>query len=132
MKIITFGCRMNSFESAVMQRLLKDTNRDMVVINTCAVTAEAERQGRQAIRKAHRDFPNAEIVVTGCAAQLHPDIFTAMPEVDRVVGNLEKLDKDILCHSEKVDVGDVDRDVCVPLVMDFEGKSKAFFQALHA
>ena len=128
MKIITFGCRMNAFESAVIARALKDTDKDVVVINTCAVTAEAERQGRQAIRKAHRDFPDAEIVVTGCAAQLHPEVFESMPEVDRVLGNLEKLDAHLLCQSEKVVVGDVDRNIEIPLVVDFEGKTKAFLQ----
>ena len=119
---------MNSFESAAMARLLQDVNKDIVLLNTCAVTAEAERQGRQAIRKARRDYPNAEVVVTGCAAQLHPEVFESMPEVDRVIGNLEKLDKDILCHSDKCVVGKIDRDILVPLVMDFEGKSKAFLQ----
>ena len=128
MKIITFGCRMNSFESAAMARLLRDSSSDKVIINTCAVTAEAERQGRQAIRKARRDYPNAEIVVTGCAAQLHPEVFESMPEVDRVIGNLEKLDKDTLSHSDKCVVGEIDRDIAIPLVMDFEGKSKAFLQ----
>ena len=128
MKIITFGCRMNAFESAVIARLIQGTRKDMVILNTCAVTAEAERQCRQAIRKARRDYPNAEIVVTGCAAQLHPEVFEAMPEVDRVIGNLEKLDKDTLCHSDKCIVGEIDRDILVPLVMDFEGKSKAFLQ----
>jgi len=128
MKIITFGCRMNAFESAVMARLMQDNLSDKVIINTCAVTAEAERQSRQAIRKARREYPNAEIVVTGCAAQLHPDVFEQMPEVDRVIGNLEKLDKDILHHSDKCVVGKINRDISVPMVMDFEGKSKAFLQ----
>ncbi|MBP5344438.1 MAG: tRNA (N(6)-L-threonylcarbamoyladenosine(37)-C(2))-methylthiotransferase MtaB [Alphaproteobacteria bacterium] len=128
MKIITFGCRMNAFESAVIARLIQGTHKDMVILNTCAVTAEAERQCRQAIRKARRDYPEAEIVVTGCAAQLHPEVFETMPEVDRVIGNLEKLSKDTLRHSDKCVVGEIDRDISIPLVMDFEGKSKAFLQ----
>jgi len=119
---------MNAFESAVIARLMQDSATDKVIVNTCAVTAEAERQGRQAIRKARRDYPSAEIIVTGCAAQLHPELFEAMPEVDRVLGNLEKLNQGILANSKKCVVGDINRDISVPLVMDFEGKSKAFLQ----
>lgn len=91
--IVTFGCRVNAWESEAIRARAGDRG-DLVVINTCAVTAEAERQARQAIRRARRDRPGAEIVVTGCAAQIDPERYAAMPEVDRVVGNREKLAPD--------------------------------------
>ena len=71
-KVINLGCRLNAYEGDVVQRLIEGQTRERVVINTCAVTAEAERQGRQIIRKAARENPKAEIVVTGCAAQIAP------------------------------------------------------------
>lgn len=89
-EIVTFGCRLNAREAEVM-RLHAAGRDDLVVVNTCAVTAEAERQARQAIRRARRARPDAHIVVTGCAAQIDPARYAAMPEVDRVVGNREKL-----------------------------------------
>ena len=85
---ITLGCRLNFAESEHMKSLA--TDGDMVIVNSCAVTNEAVRQTRQAIRRARRERPEARIVVTGCAAQLDPDAFAEMPEVDRVVGNAEK------------------------------------------
>jgi threonylcarbamoyladenosine tRNA methylthiotransferase MtaB len=85
---ITLGCRLNFAESEAMRALAPDG--DMVIVNSCAVTNEAVRQTRQAIRRARRERPDAQIVVTGCAAQLDPEAFAAMPEVDRVVGNAEK------------------------------------------
>ncbi|WP_229743737.1 tRNA (N(6)-L-threonylcarbamoyladenosine(37)-C(2))-methylthiotransferase MtaB [Aliidongia dinghuensis] len=92
LELLTFGCRLNIYESEVMRRLAGEAGlADAVIVNTCAVTAEAERQSRQAIRRAHRRRPEAPIIVTGCAAQLHPDRFAAMPEVARVLGNGEKL-----------------------------------------
>ncbi len=91
-QFITFGCRLNSFESELMhQHAAAAGLDDVVVIHTCAVTAEAERQARQAIRKARRAWPDARIVVTGCAAQIRPDAYAAMAEVDRVIGNQDKL-----------------------------------------
>jgi threonylcarbamoyladenosine tRNA methylthiotransferase MtaB len=92
-RIVTFGCRLNAFESEVMREHARAAGlSDVVVFNTCAVTAEAERQARQAIRKARRENPAARIVVTGCAAQIAPEKFAEMPEVDLVLGNREKLD----------------------------------------
>ena len=91
--IVTFGCRLNTHESEIMRRKAGEAGlTDAVVVNTCAVTAEAVRQARQTIRKLRRDNPQARIVVTGCAAQTEPATFAAMPEVDRVVGNTEKFD----------------------------------------
>ena len=84
--VVTFGCRLNIHESEVIRRHVAD-RPDMVVINTCAVTAEAVRQAKQAIRRIRRERPGARIVVTGCAAQTEPQSFAAMAEVDRVIGN---------------------------------------------
>jgi threonylcarbamoyladenosine tRNA methylthiotransferase MtaB len=90
--VLTFGCRLNAYESEVMRGHAEAAGRqNLVIVNSCAVTAEAERQVRQAIRKARREHPEAEIVVTGCAAQIDPERYAAMPEVSRVVGNGEKL-----------------------------------------
>jgi threonylcarbamoyladenosine tRNA methylthiotransferase MtaB len=90
---ITLGCRLNLYESEAMRGLATNAGlKDVVLVNTCAVTAEAVRQARQTIRKARRDKPDAMIVVTGCAAQIDPAMFSAMPEVDRVIGNAEKAD----------------------------------------
>ncbi len=91
-QILTFGCRLNAYESEVIRgHVATAGRRDLVVVNTCAVTAEAERQARQAIRKAVRERPEAEIVVTGCAAQIAPERYAAIPGVARVLGNAEKL-----------------------------------------
>ena len=93
LEIITFGCRLNAYESEVMRQHAQNAGvADAVIVNTCAVTGEAVRQARQAIRKARRERPGAKIVVTGCAAQIDPDQFAGMYEVDRVVGNQEKLE----------------------------------------
>ena len=92
-EVVTFGCRLNAAESEVIRREADGAgfDADTVVVNTCAVTAEAVRQARQAIRALRRERPRAKIVVTGCAAQIEPQTFVAMPEVDRVLGNSEKL-----------------------------------------
>jgi len=92
-EVLTFGCRLNAAESEVIRREAERAGfTDTVVVNTCAVTAEAVRQARQAIRALRRDRPQAKIVVTGCAAQTEPQTFVAMAETDRVLGNAEKLD----------------------------------------
>jgi len=91
-RIINFGCRLNAFEAEGARRAASLAGLDdAIVVNTCAVTAEAERQARQAVRRARRDNPDATIVVTGCAAQIAPERWAAMAEVDRVLGNVEKL-----------------------------------------
>ena len=93
--VITFGCRLNAYESEVMKAHAAGAGlQGAVVVNTCAVTSEAQRQARQAIRKARRDNPEARIIVTGCAAQTDAAAFAAMPEVDLVLGNEEKLRAD--------------------------------------
>ena len=91
-RIITFGCRLNAFESEVMRREAAQAGLGgAVIVNTCAVTAEAQRQARQAIRKARRENPDAPLIVTGCAAQTEADAFAGMAETDAVLGNVEKL-----------------------------------------
>ncbi|MFC3052624.1 tRNA (N(6)-L-threonylcarbamoyladenosine(37)-C(2))-methylthiotransferase MtaB [Kordiimonas pumila] len=91
--IVTFGCRLNTYESEVMRRHAEDAGlNDMIIVNTCAVTAEATRQARQSIRRMKRERPDTPIIVTGCAAQVDPASFAAMPEVASVMGNQEKLE----------------------------------------
>ena len=91
-EVVTFGCRLNAYESeAIKARAAEAQLRDTVVVNTCAVTAEAVRHSRQAIRRLKRDNPRSRILVTGCAAQVQPQTYAAMPEVDAVLGNAEKL-----------------------------------------
>jgi len=93
--VLTFGCRLNAYESEVIRRNAEAAGLDgAVVVNTCAVTAEAVRQARQAIRRTKRERPDARIVVTGCAAQTEPATFADMAEVDRVIGNDEKMRAD--------------------------------------
>ncbi len=88
LEVVTFGCRLNAYESdQALARARADGLEDAVIFNTCAVTGEAVRQARQAIRKARRERPGAKLVVTGCAAQIDPTAFAAMPEVDLVLGN---------------------------------------------
>lgn len=128
MKIITFGCRINTYESALINQIAGDLD-NVIVVNTCAVTGEAERQCRQTIRKLRKENPNDLIIVTGCAAQLHPEIYAEMPEVDRVIGNREKITREALMSKEKVLVGEVTNESFdIPIVTDFEGRTRAFIQ----
>lgn len=109
-EVVTFGCRLNAYESEVMRASMREAklDKDTVVFNTCAVTKEAERQARQAIRRARQNQPDARIIVTGCAAQINPDQFAAMPEVDQVLGNEEKLHASFYTPSdEKIRVNDI-------------------------
>jgi threonylcarbamoyladenosine tRNA methylthiotransferase MtaB len=102
-EVITFGCRLNTAESAMLRRQAQAAGlSDAVVVNTCAVTAEAVRQARQTIRGIKREHPGRRIVVTGCAAQVEPQTFAAMPEVDRVLGNPEKLEGKIWAETRAV------------------------------
>ena len=88
----TFGCRLNAYETEAMKELAEAAGlRDAVIVNTCAVTAEAVRKAKQDIRRLARDNPGAPVIVTGCAAQTEPETFAAMPEVTRVIGNAEKM-----------------------------------------
>jgi threonylcarbamoyladenosine tRNA methylthiotransferase MtaB len=132
-RVITFGCRLNIYESEIIRRHADAAGlADTVIVNTCAVTAEAERQARQAIRRARRDSPQARIIVTGCAAQIDPERWAALPEVDRVVGNIEKLDaQTFLPHDhEPVRVNDImaTRETANHLIEGFDGHTRAFIQ----
>lgn len=152
--VLTFGCRLNSYESEVMKSHAMAAGLDnAILVNTCAVTAEAERQARQAIRRARKHNPDAEIIVTGCSAQVNPAMYADMPEVSRVIGNAEKLKADsyvvMPAHvgiqtelnkdwipafagmtSEKIQVNDIMsvKETALHLVQGFEGKARAFVQ----
>jgi len=130
-EVVTFGCRLNAYESEVIRRAAGEG--DAVVFNTCAVTAEAVSQARQAIRKIRRAQPNARIVVTGCAAQTEAKIFAEMPEVDHVLGNEEKLDAAIwrgLGTEKKIAVGDImaRKETSMRLIEGLDGHTRAFVQ----
>ncbi|MFT6106735.1 MAG: threonylcarbamoyladenosine tRNA methylthiotransferase MtaB [Rickettsiales bacterium] len=173
-QIITFGCRLNIVESELIKQAVeKSSEENLIVFNSCAVTSAAERDLRSAIRKAHKENPDAKIVVTGCAAQIDPAKYAAMVEVDLVLGNVEKsessnytilglnsenqtssaVEKENTNHNpqiihqdklfkqsqnnlfdpnltEKIRVNDIMsiKDTAEHMVLDFEGKSRAFVQ----
>ena len=135
-EIITFGCRLNAYESEVMREHANAAGiTDAVIVNTCAVTNEAVRQARQAIRRARRMRPDAKILVTGCAAQIDPDRFAAMDEVDRVIGNHEKMQAATFQGlgtdgSEKVAVNDIMsvRETAGHLIEGFGNRARAYVQ----
>ena len=139
-EIVTFGCRLNAAESEVIRREAERAGlTDTVVVNTCAVTAEAVRQARQTIRAVRRARPQAKIVVTGCAAQTEPQTFVAMPEADRILGNSEKLNGAMwretraafdVASSPKTVVNDIMavRHTAAHLVEGFSGRCRAFVQ----
>jgi threonylcarbamoyladenosine tRNA methylthiotransferase MtaB len=134
LEFITFGCRLNAYETEVMREHAAAAGlNEAVIVNTCAVTSEAERQARQAIRKARRERPGARIIVTGCAAQIDPARFAAMPEVDQVLGNAEKLRPEMFgleAPSERVLVNDIMsvEETAGHLIGGFEGRARAFVQ----
>ena len=132
-KVITFGCRINSFESEILKEKLKNRN-NIIIVNTCAVTGEAERQCRQTVRRLRRENPSAKIIVTGCAAQIAPQKFAAMKEVDLVLGNREKNEIEKYLKEEKPA-----EKACAGNILDydgydnyiitgFEGRHRAFVQ----
>jgi threonylcarbamoyladenosine tRNA methylthiotransferase MtaB len=135
-EVLTFGCRLNAFESEVIRGHAAAAGlEDAVIVNTCAVTKEAERQARQAIRRARRDHPRARLIVTGCAAQIDPARFAAMPEVDLVLGNDEKLkpesyDAGTRGDGARIKVGDIMalKETAAHLVDGFEGRARAFIE----
>jgi len=129
--IVTFGCRLNAYESEVIRREAAAAGlADAVVVNTCAVTAEAVRQAKQSIRRIRREKPGTRIVVTGCAAQTEPELFASMAEVDRVVGNEEKLDARLWQVNEKIAVADIMtvKDMRPHAIDSIEGRARAFVQ----
>jgi len=139
-EVVTFGCRLNAAESEVIRREAERAGfSDTVVVNTCAVTAEAVRQARQTIRALRRARPQAKIVVTGCAAQTEPQTFAAMAETDRVLGNVEKLSASAwrdaraafgVAGSPKAIVNDIMavKETAAHLIEGFSGRTRAFVQ----
>jgi len=137
-EVVTFGCRLNTVESEAMRREAAAAGHDeLVIVNTCAVTAEATRQARQAIRRLKRERPEARIVVTGCAAQVEPATFAAMDEVERVIGNAEKTKRETWAaladpglDTERVRVADIMavKETAPHLLDGFEGRTRAFVQ----
>ncbi len=128
-EILTFGCRLNSYESEVMRGHAAGLT-DTVIVNTCAVTAEAERQARQAIRRAARENPTARIVVTGCAVQVDPQAWARLPGVHRVLGNDDKLRPENWAPDAGPAVSDImaARETAAHLVTEFAGRARAFVQ----
>jgi len=132
--VITFGCRLNAYESeAIRARAAEAGLESAVIVNTCAVTAEAVRQSRQEIRKLRRERPGTRIIVTGCAAQTEPETYAAMDEVDLVLGNREKLEVASYADfgvTERVRVNDIMsvKETASQFVESFDGKSRAFLQ----
>jgi threonylcarbamoyladenosine tRNA methylthiotransferase MtaB len=132
----TFGCRLNAYETEVMENLARDAGlADAAIVNTCAVTAEAVRQARQQIRRIRRDDPTARVIVTGCAAQTEAGRFGAMPEVDTVIGNGEKLRAETWARiaragAPSVEVGDImaERRAVAPLVDGLGSRARAHVQ----
>jgi threonylcarbamoyladenosine tRNA methylthiotransferase MtaB len=136
-QLITMGCRLNTFESEVMRGHAAAAGlENAIIVNTCAVTAEAERQARQAIRKARRENPAARIIVTGCAAQIAPEKFAALPEVDHVLGNTEKLEAESFRRlaaaavGPRVQVSDIMqiKETAGHLIAGFAERSRAFVE----
>jgi threonylcarbamoyladenosine tRNA methylthiotransferase MtaB len=132
-EIVTFGCRLNAYESeAIRLRAAEAQLHNAVVVNTCAVTGEAVRQSRQAIRRLRRTHPDARIIVTGCAVQTEPQTYAAMPEVDQVLGNLEKLKAESYAGPalERVRVNDIMsvHETASQMVESFHGNPRAFLQ----
>ncbi|MGE5512877.1 MAG: tRNA (N(6)-L-threonylcarbamoyladenosine(37)-C(2))-methylthiotransferase MtaB [Bacteroidota bacterium] len=135
-RVITLGCRLNAYESEVMRRHAASAGHGTsVVVNTCAVTGEAVRQAMQTVRKVRRESPDARIIVTGCAAQIEPERFAAMPEVDHVVGNGEKMCASTweglsVPESERVQVNDIMsvRETASHLIEGFGGRARAYVQ----
>jgi threonylcarbamoyladenosine tRNA methylthiotransferase MtaB len=129
--VVTFGCRLNTYESEAIRRVagLAGVNH-ATVVNTCAVTAEAVRQAKQAIRRIKRDQPQARLLVTGCAAQTEPATFAAMPEVDSVIGNEEKFDAQAWGSHQKVAVSDIMavKSMRAHAIDGIEGRTRAFVQ----
>ncbi len=135
-EVHTFGCRLNSYESELIKKAAGEAGlKNTIIFNGCAVTSEAERQLRQAIRKARRTMPDKRIIVTGCAAQINPSEYAAMNEVDQVIGNTEKtLTKTYALpqlRSERILVNDImsiQETASHMLVESFDGKARAFLQ----
>ena len=134
LNIINLGCRLNIFEGEVIKSLVSKNELDnFTIINSCAVTQKAEKKVNYEIRKAKKKFPNKKIVLTGCAAQISPQKYAAMEEIDYVIGNNEKLDSKTwssIKKSRSVQVKDIfeNNDISHHLIEKFEGKARAFIE----
>lgn len=134
-RAITMGCRLNLYESEAMKKAAQSADADnIILINTCAVTSEAVRQAKQAIRRARRENPEAAIIVSGCAAQIEPETFAAMAEVDKIIGNHDKgkpeTYKGLMARSERVIVNDIMsiKETANHLIDGLEGRTRAYIQ----
>lgn len=130
-KTITFGCRLNIYESQVMQDLADQAGREnTVIVNTCAVTAEAERKAVQSIRKLNRTDPEKTIIVTGCAAQINPDKFLALEGVSQVLGNQDKMKLESFMQTDRKIVSDIMqvKETATHMVNSFDDKTRAFIE----
>ncbi len=134
-EVVTFGCRLNAYESEVIKAQAEKAGQaDTIIFNTCAVTSEAERQARQAIRRARRDHPDKQIIVTGCSAQVHPDMYGDMEEVSAVLGNEDKMHaRNYLAEAletEPVRVNDIMEveETASHMISSFDGHTRAFVQ----
>lgn len=138
--IVNFGCRLNIYEGEIIKQNAAEAGlENTLIFNSCAVTAEAERQVRQSIRKARKENPHAKIIVTGCGAQINPKAYADMPEVDKVLGNEEKLKKETYnflstknsaLSTERIIVNDIMsvKETAAHMVASFDGKARAFVQ----
>lgn len=132
-EVVTFGCRLNTYESSVIEKLSADAGlQNTIVFNSCTVTSEAERQLRQAIRKKRREHPNATIILTGCAAQVGYEKYSQMSEIDHIIGNTEKMNPEMyqLVSKDKVRVTDIMEvsEVAPQMIEGFEGRARGFLQ----
>ena len=138
-KLSTLGCRLNAYETEAMRELATSSGLDdAVIINTCAVTSEAVRKSKQEVRKLHKENPSAKVIVTGCAAQIDPNSFASMAEVDFVIGNSEKMDKETWTQfsenkdfgTEKIKVDDIMsvNETAGHLIDGFGSRSRAYVQ----
>jgi threonylcarbamoyladenosine tRNA methylthiotransferase MtaB len=132
-RVVSLGCRLNTYESEVMRAHARNAGlENAIIVNTCAVTKEAERQSQQALRRLRRENPDAHIVATGCAVQLDPARYASMPEVNRVLGNEHKMKAESfhIDVTEKVLVSDIMtvRETAEHLVEGFDGRTRAFVQ----
>ena len=138
-KLSTLGCRLNAYETEAMRELATSSGlNDAVIINTCAVTSEAVRKSKQEVRKLRKENPSAKVIVTGCAAQIDPDSLASMAEVDFVIGNSEKMDKETWTQfsenndfgTEKIKVDDIMsvNETAGHLIDGFGSRSRAYVQ----
>ncbi len=127
-EVITFGCRLNFYESELIKEELRKAKREnIIVVHSCAVTNEAERQVKQKIRKIHKNNPNKEIIVVGCAVQLDPESYSNIPGVSKVLNNQDKLKaSSYLLNNDKILVNDDQPSTL--LINKFEDKSRAFIK----